>query len=274
MRRIDIPSGEKFNELTVIDIDKDKSKPGLIFYKCKCSCGNIISVRSYCLRTGHTKSCGCLHNELLAKNNTLLKSKSNRIEFDSNLGCLKVYFNNCDEYFLCDIEDRDIAEKYCWHKGSDGYVSCNINNQGKYITVRFHRLVMEKYHDDLFDYIIDHRNHNKLDNRKSNLRKCTHSDNSKNRIFNSTIGQRYITFDKRYMFFVVQISSDNVREYFNTLEEAISFRDNYLKEHPDEFRYNPDEDYRNRDNSNIIHPFKFIDKDKVIQPFIYIKKEE
>jgi hypothetical protein len=32
-------------------------------WKCQCECGNFINVRSYDLKSGHTKSCGCFHKE-------------------------------------------------------------------------------------------------------------------------------------------------------------------------------------------------------------------
>lgn len=40
-----------------------------IQFLCKCECGKEIIVKSANLRNGNTKSCGCLHSELLAKRN-------------------------------------------------------------------------------------------------------------------------------------------------------------------------------------------------------------
>ena len=54
-------TGQRFGELTVIE--RDKSKPSghgkLVYWICKCDCGNIISVAGNHLKSGHTKSCGC-----------------------------------------------------------------------------------------------------------------------------------------------------------------------------------------------------------------------
>ena len=50
--------GQKYNRLEIIDIcgyDKHKNK----MYKCRCDCGNIITVRGNALTSGNTKSCGC-----------------------------------------------------------------------------------------------------------------------------------------------------------------------------------------------------------------------
>ena len=43
------------------------------YWKCKCKCGNEIITSSNHLRTGHTKSCGCLHNKIRGKKNPSYK---------------------------------------------------------------------------------------------------------------------------------------------------------------------------------------------------------
>ena len=54
--------GQRFGKLLVVQ-KTDKRKDGRIVWKCKCDCGNIIEVTSHNLLNGHTKSCGCLHQE-------------------------------------------------------------------------------------------------------------------------------------------------------------------------------------------------------------------
>lgn len=55
-------TGKKFGRLTVIErTDKKKNKD--ILWKCKCDCGNECEVRGFFLRSGQTKSCGCLKKE-------------------------------------------------------------------------------------------------------------------------------------------------------------------------------------------------------------------
>lgn len=49
-----------FHRLTVLREDTTKYSPGKIYWDCLCSCGNRTSVSTNALRTGHTKSCGCL----------------------------------------------------------------------------------------------------------------------------------------------------------------------------------------------------------------------
>ena len=56
--------GKRFGKLLVLQQDFDKKgykKTGGVFWKCKCDCGNELSVASTHLQSGHTKSCGCLN---------------------------------------------------------------------------------------------------------------------------------------------------------------------------------------------------------------------
>ena len=41
-------------------------------WTCRCDCGQEVIVRGYSLRRGGTKSCGCLHKEIIKKPNKLL----------------------------------------------------------------------------------------------------------------------------------------------------------------------------------------------------------
>lgn len=61
-----IQPGEIFGRLTVIG-DQTKDHLGLISHLCKCSCGQEILVAASRLRSGNTKSCGCLKRDRLIK---------------------------------------------------------------------------------------------------------------------------------------------------------------------------------------------------------------
>lgn len=60
--------GQKFGRLTVIS-EAPRSKNRLSRWDCLCSCGARVSVLTSSLRSGETKSCGCLKKELVAKKN-------------------------------------------------------------------------------------------------------------------------------------------------------------------------------------------------------------
>ena len=65
-RFIDI-TGRKFGRLTVRHKDAQESgnPSDRIKWVCECECGNISSVQGSQLRSGRTKSCGCLRDEVV-----------------------------------------------------------------------------------------------------------------------------------------------------------------------------------------------------------------
>ena len=56
-------TGQRFGKLVVEE--KSGHKNGRVCWKCICDCGNYCEVTSPQLKTGKTKSCGCLREELL-----------------------------------------------------------------------------------------------------------------------------------------------------------------------------------------------------------------
>lgn len=59
-------TGQRFGRLTVIEKSNDYTfQTDEVVWKCKCDCGNYINIRGYSLRSGNTKSCGCLFDEYL-----------------------------------------------------------------------------------------------------------------------------------------------------------------------------------------------------------------
>lgn len=60
-RRMDLV-GEKYNKLTVISYSHKTESNSMAFYNCVCDCGGETTVAHGALRSGKTKSCGCLMN--------------------------------------------------------------------------------------------------------------------------------------------------------------------------------------------------------------------
>jgi len=96
---------------------------------------------------------------------------------------------NTKSIFLIDREDLEKINYTLWYKQTDrnGYV---ING----FSEKLHRIIMNAPKG----VIIDHINGNTLDNRKCNLRICTHSQNSCNskRRVDNTSGYKGVTFRK------------------------------------------------------------------------------
>ena len=95
-------TGQRFGRLVVIK-PTERRTSGSIVWLCECDCGNKVEVISSSLTTGHTKSCGCLHKEVVAKRN---------IESD-----LRVEGTNIS-YLTQKLNRRNTSghKGVCWHK--------------------------------------------------------------------------------------------------------------------------------------------------------------
>jgi len=88
-------------------------------------------------------------------------------------------FTKKGEEILVDEEDFDYLSQRAWHVNFDGHAQssgprdCN----GKQSPVKMHRVIMKVTDPKVH---VDHKNLNKLDNRKSNLRLCNPSQNQAN----------------------------------------------------------------------------------------------
>ena len=85
--------GKKYNLLTVLEYSH-RNERGELIWKCQCDCGNIAYVKTSSLRSGHTKSCGCLYSpDLTGKKFGLLTviekaySKNNYIYWKCKCDC-------------------------------------------------------------------------------------------------------------------------------------------------------------------------------------------
>jgi len=135
---------------------------------CKCSCkGNKqLIARGDEIKSGHVKSCGCLNLELTIER-AKSRKKRNKFNLFDEYGVLWTSNTNKKVYF--DLEDADKILNHTWIEDGCGYIEASIDGK----SVKMHQLIVCKYHD--------HKNRNKADNRKENLRPCTHKENNRNK---------------------------------------------------------------------------------------------
>lgn len=121
---------------------------------------------------------------------------------------------------LADSEDYEKLRCHSWCISKTGYAVTSINNK----IVRLHRYLL-----GLTDpkKVVDHKNHNQLDNRKCNLRICTIHENcmntsgNKNSIF--PVGIRQMPSGKYQA--RIQVNRKEIRlGLFEKLEEAVHAR--------------------------------------------------
>lgn len=143
----------------------------------------------------------------------------NEIVLKDNYAILKVY----DKYYnptevLIDVEVVDKISKYKWHLKDNNYI--NSHTVG-----RLHRFLL----DAPKGYDVDHINRNRLDNRLSNLRVCTRSQNNMNKIeqSNNTSGCRGVSWSKSNNKWQSRITINKKTinlGYFDNLDDAIYTR--------------------------------------------------
>ncbi len=80
--------------------------------------------------------------------------------------------DDCDYEWLIQWNWCAAKGKYCW------YAMRGTNKNGKPKTIRMHRVILGLRDQDRL--ISDHKNHNGLDNRRSNLRSCLSKQNNQN----------------------------------------------------------------------------------------------
>lgn len=94
---------------------------------------------------------------------------------------MKKIFTYGGHEVLVDNEDYKLLKRHSWHRERNGYACTAVKvGVGKWQKVKMHRLILGK---DSFKNGLetDHKNGNRLDNRKSNLRVCSHAENMMNK---------------------------------------------------------------------------------------------
>lgn len=137
---------------------------------------------------------------------------------------------------LIDLDDVDKVKNIKWHRSDlqrSTYYCISNNSEWR----RIHRLIMGVTDKDI---VVDHINHNGLDNRKSNLRICTSGQNTCNCLTskNNKSGHKGVYWSKERKKWCAQISINNKTKglgRYDTIEEAIEAREKTAKEYYGEF---------------------------------------
>lgn len=210
----------RFGKLTVIEQAEDYIDPQghhRAQWKCKCDCGEIVTVLGQSLKSGATKSCGCYMIDEATKRTPLLKKKYNKYDLESfEYG---VGYTEKGEEFWFDKEDYDKIKNISWSYNESGYVVGLLNGKGT--MVRLHRLVMDL--ENTSTPTIDHKTHDKThepkyDNRKCNLRIVTQSQNGMNKHIqsNNTSGTPGVWWDKSVCLWKAAIKINGKRKYLGS----------------------------------------------------------
>jgi hypothetical protein len=140
----------------------------------------------------------------------------------------KIYLLD-DVYALVDDEDYEWLSTYTWYYHSAGYAMTENS-------VLMHRMILNSPKG----IFTDHVNRNRLDNRKSNLRMCTVSENNKNKGMRSDnkSGYKGVHWDKRNKKWRARIVLDKKSIHlglFSSIEYAVKAYDEASPKYHKEF---------------------------------------
>lgn len=201
-------TGKHFGKWTVIGLSDNiyvspKGHTDLMWI-CECSCDahTIKEIRGSILRSGSSKSCGCLF----------------RNEYDLS-GEYGIGWTNNKEEFYFDLEDYDKIKDYTWQRDKNDYVVTNCSIGDKKTTLKMHRLIMNVLDNE--DVCIDHIKHINFDNRKSELRIATNTQNSCNTVMpkNNTSGCKGVSWDKGHNKWEAYITINRKRKHLGYFED-------------------------------------------------------
>jgi len=126
-------SGQTFGLLTVMDRTKIGNRK--VYYECKCACGNTVIVESYNLKSGHTKSCGCIGRQ---------KAKNRMIEVNTTHGMTHTRFYS----IYCSMKKR--CKPYHRHYKDYG-------GRGIFVCSKWEKS-FENFKNDMYESYLDHVN--------------------------------------------------------------------------------------------------------------------
>lgn len=130
-----------------------------------------------------------------------------------------------DSAFYFDLDDLSVIQSRRWYVDKNGYLTSSYYYMGRQRIVRFHRIVAHAQPGQR----VDHKNRNRSDNRKQNLRCCSLSENNRNRGLyrTNTSGVAGVSFDKRRKRWVASITYNSKKIFigrFHDKEDAITAR--------------------------------------------------
>jgi len=143
MRYIDL-SGQKFGRLMVISIAEKATHGKTTQWLCKCECGKETFVHTAELRSGRTKSCGCLQKDVTIARN-YKHGLAHRHKLYSVWNSMRCRCNNVNDSAFSRYGGRGITICPEWNKSfiafykwaiksgyKEGLSIDRINNDGNY----------------------------------------------------------------------------------------------------------------------------------------------
>ena len=206
--------------------------------ECQCDKHTIRKVIGKDLKCNKSLSCGCVQI-IAAKFNGKANKKYNTYDLSGEYG---IGYTSKGKEFYFDLEDYDKIKDYCWYYNDSGYVMAYDTNTNEHI--RLHQLVMKSLHTE---YDVDHKVHppkpeHKIDNRKSNLRLVTRTENRMNTALRSdnTSGVTGVCWNKALDKWLSRITVNGhviSLGHYNDFESAVRARKEAEEKYFGDYRY-------------------------------------
>ena len=193
------------------------------WWRVKCiHCGREKDEMGSRLKLKGYNSCSCQPREI----------RGNKYKIDEN--DIVTMFDCNNREFIFDLADLEVVSKHTWQV----YTTTNGKDYVRCATLKtpLHRFLLKPQKD----YVVDHINGDTLDNRRSNLRVCTHTQNMFNQKLrsNNTTGVKGVTRCGNKYRATIRVNRKDIHlGMYNTLEEAKEKRIEAEKKYFGEFRY-------------------------------------
>ncbi len=232
-------TGQKFGRLTV-QYRGESTNNRVSRWWCKCDCGNpeLVLIAKTSLTNGTTRSCGCLQREIASS----IRKGYNEYDLTGEYGV--GFTTNCDSYgrneFYFDLEDYDKIKDYCWYFNQKDYVHASDIKGNKRKICQMHQIILPTDGEYVVDHI--HGKTTKNDNRKSNLRKVTQSQNAMNAKLRSNnksgvTGVSYYKKTNKYRVFIQCNGENHYLGSFDNFDDAVRVRKEAEEKYFGEYSY-------------------------------------
>lgn len=141
MKLIDL-TGQKFGKLTPLEYRVDGN---CTRWKCSCECGNTTWVQAHRLRMGKTRSCGCLSQERLRRDDVKVQTKGGEIVAGTKIGKLTVLNveRKMDRFFCrCDCGKEVVLNQRRLTRSAVQEKSCGCSRRQDLLGQRFGKLIV------------------------------------------------------------------------------------------------------------------------------------
>ncbi|MBW1813055.1 MAG: HNH endonuclease [Deltaproteobacteria bacterium] len=189
-------------------------------------CDRKHSAKGYC---GRHREQVRLYGKILERT----RSDPNEIIIKGNIAEIVLYNRRCQEVArtVIDTEDVEKVRGYKWHVNAQGYAATRPKKK----VLKIQHIIMGINAD--YKNQIDHRDRDRLNNRKSNFRFCTQGDNAKNSTIpiNNTSGFKGVSLHKNSKKWRARITLDDrlisLGVFKDKLDAARAYNEAALKYH-------------------------------------------